>query len=597
MGEKKEKELATLGAVYRIYWKHAKKQWVHVALIFGGAIGVQIAALVAPLYMRQFFNILSSHVAVDPQHLYFLLACISATWILGWAMGRMQMFALTRAEARIMASLLNTAFARLLGHSHDFFASNFAGALTHKVNKFSKAFETLFDSVVMTFFPSVLFIVVAIAILFVGNHVIGLALTVWVIVQTSVQLYLTRTRQVIRAERAAADTRVTATIADSISNHSAIQLFASRKHEEQLERSAVLNWEEKTIRSWNFDMTMWGVSGFLTTVVQVVVLFAALHFWMQGTFSIGDFVLVQLYLFTTLDRLNSINREFRRIFDAFSDAAEMVAILERSYDVKDLPHAPDLDARRTEVEFKDVRFHFNPKHPVLTDLNLRIESGEKIALVGPSGAGKSTITKLLLRLYDVSSGSISIDGHNIAQVTQDSLRRAIAFVPQEPVLFHRTLTDNIRYGKLDATEEEIVAAAKKAHCHEFISRLSLGYETFVGERGIKLSGGERQRVAIARAILKNAPILVLDEATSSLDSESESLIQDALQTLMQGKTVIVIAHRLSTIMKMDRIVVIEGGKVAAMGTHDELLAQGGLYKKLWDIQAGGFLVDEDSKEE
>lgn len=595
MGEKKE--LATLDSVYRIYLKHAKKQWFHVALIFGGAIGAQIAALVAPLFMKSFFNILSSHANVDVQHLYFLLICISITWFMGWAAGRVQMYSLARAESNIMASLLNTAFSRLIGHSHDFFASNFAGALTHKVNKFSKAFETLFDSVVMTFFPSLLFIIIAVIILFVNNAAIGMSLTVWVLVQTSVQLYLTQKRQSIRAERAEADTRVTATLADAVSNHSAIQLFSSQAHEEHLEREAVANWKDKTIRAWNFDMSMWGISGFLTTVVQVVVLYFALHYWMLGTFSVGDFVLVQLYLFTTLDRLNSINREFRRIFDAFSDAAEMVAILERPYDVKDVPHAPDLITHRTEVEFKDVRFHFNPKHPVLTDLNLRIESGEKIALVGPSGAGKSTITKLLLRLYDVSSGSISIDGHNIAQVTQSSLRRSISFVPQEPVLFHRTLADNIRYGNLDATEEEIIAAAKKAHCHQFISHLSLGYETFVGERGIKLSGGERQRVAIARAILKNAPILVLDEATSSLDSESEALIQDALQTLMQGKTVIVIAHRLSTIMKMDRIVVIEGGKVAAMGTHNELLAQDGLYKKLWDIQAGGFLVDTEENKD
>ncbi len=224
-----------------------------------------------------------------------------------------------------------------------------------------------------------------------------------------------------------------------------------------------------------------------------------------------------------------------------------------------------------------------------------IAPGEKIALVGPSGAGKSTITKLLLRLYDINSGAIEIDGQNIAEVTQESLRNAIAFVPQEPVLFHRTLMENIRYGRRDATDAEVIDAAKKAHCHEFIAALPEGYNTYVGERGIKLSGGERQRVAIARAILKDAPILVLDEATSSLDSESEHLIQDALEVLMRGKTVIVIAHRLSTIMKMDRIVVLEGGQVVAEGTHEELLQQGGLYHKLWSIQAGGFIVDEEDK--
>ena len=217
-----------------------------------------------------------------------------------------------------------------------------------------------------------------------------------------------------------------------------------------------------------------------------------------------------------------------------------------------------------------------------------------MALVGPSGAGKSTITRLVLRLYDPSTGVIRIDGQDLRQVTQQSLRRAISYVPQEPMLFHRSLRDNIRYGRRGAIEEEVIEAAKRAHCHEFISQLPQGYDTMVGERGVKLSGGERQRVAIARAILKNAPILILDEATSSLDSESEALIQDALAELMQGKTVIAIAHRLSTIMKMDRIIVMESGRVALSGTHDELLAQeSNLYKKLWDIQAGGFIRARD----
>jgi ABC-type multidrug transport system fused ATPase/permease subunit len=224
----------------------------------------------------------------------------------------------------------------------------------------------------------------------------------------------------------------------------------------------------------------------------------------------------------------------------------------------------------------------------LDDLDLRISPHEKIALVGPSGAGKSTLVKLLFRQYDIDKGKILIDGQSISAMTQDSLHDAIALVPQDPALFHRSLMDNIRYGRRDATDEEVVLAAKKAHCHEFISELSDGYNTLVGERGIKLSGGERQRVAIARAILKDAPILVLDEATSSLDSESESLIQDALKILMKDKTVIVIAHRLSTIIQMDRIVVMEKGKVVDMGTHDELMNKVGIYQKLWNIQAGGF---------
>jgi ABC-type multidrug transport system fused ATPase/permease subunit len=285
----------------------------------------------------------------------------------------------------------------------------------------------------------------------------------------------------------------------------------------------------------------------------------------------------------------------RRMFTAFADANEMIEIFDTPHSVMDAPNARPLIVDKGQIRLENVSFGFSEERVILRDFNLTVTAGEKIALVGPSGAGKSTVTKLLLRMYDVTSGSIRVDGQNIAEVTQESLRDTISFVPQEPILFHRSLRDNIRYGRPDATDEEVIAAAKKAHCHEFIEGLSEGYETHVGERGVKLSGGERQRVAIARAILKNAPILILDEATSALDSESEALIQDALRVLMEGKTVIVIAHRLSTIMTMDRIVVIEGGKIAAEGTHDELVAnKGGLYQKLWSIQAGGFLDDNSA---
>ena len=242
-----------------------------------------------------------------------------------------------------------------------------------------------------------------------------------------------------------------------------------------------------------------------------------------------------------------------------------------------------------KIEFADVTFGFHQTRNVLKNFTLTIAPGEKIALVGSSGAGKTTITALLLRFHDVDGGKILIDGENIADVTQKSLRKAVALVPQDPILFHRTLKDNIRYGRLDAADNEVIEASKKAHCHEFSARLPYGYDTYVGERGIKLSGGERQRVAIARAILASSPILILDEATSSLDSEVESLIQDALRNLMAKKTAIVIAHRLSTIVQMNRIIVVDNEKIAETGTHDELIQHNGIYKRLWSLQAERFV--------
>jgi ABC-type multidrug transport system fused ATPase/permease subunit len=317
-------------------------------------------------------------------------------------------------------------------------------------------------------------------------------------------------------------------------------------------------------------------------------LWGTLVLWQRGLFTIGDFVLVQSYLLGLFNQLTNINQNMRRCYDAIADASEMIDIIKTPHEVADLPRAAKLAVTRGEIVFDNAGFSYPNGQPALEHFNLTVAGGEKLALVGPSGAGKTTITKLLLRFYDVTEGAIRIDGQNIAEVTQDSLRDAIAFVPQEPILFHRAIMENIRYGRRNASDEEVFAASRAAHCDEFISSLSEGYGTLVGERGVKLSGGERQRVAIARAILKNAPILLLDEATSSLDSESEALIQDAFKALMKGKTVIVIAHRLSTIMKMDRIVVVENGGIAAQGSHQELLEQGGLYKKLWSIQAGGF---------
>ena len=260
------------------------------------------------------------------------------------------------------------------------------------------------------------------------------------------------------------------------------------------------------------------------------------------------------------------------------------------HEIKNTDTATALKISKGEIKFKNVTFNFNENKAVLDNISCLIKPGEKIALVGPSGAGKTTFIRLILRLYNLTSGEIFIDNQNISQITQESLRENISLVPQDPILFHRTLKENIRYGKPSASDEEVVRASKLAHCDDFIENLPNKYETLVGERGVKLSGGERQRVAIARAILKNAPILILDEATSSLDSHSEALIQEALDNLMKGCTTIAIAHRLSTIRKMDRIIVMEDGKIAEEGTHEDLAnRESGIYKELWELQVGGFI--------
>ena len=317
------------------------------------------------------------------------------------------------------------------------------------------------------------------------------------------------------------------------------------------------------------------------------------------TYEAGKIELATIsYLFTLVLILSTNARHLTWSLQAFMEYVGQIRdgihTIMREHEIADESDAKPLEMRKGEINFDKVSFGYSGQggKSVIENLNLNVPSGQKLGLVGSSGAGKSTLVSLLLRFYETDTGNITIDGQDLSRITQDSLRENISVIPQDTSLFHRSLADNIRYGCLDATDEDIIDAAKKAHAHDFIKDLPKGYETMVGERGLKLSGGQRQRIAIARAILKNAPILILDEATSALDSESEQLIQDSLFELMKGKTVIAIAHRLSTIAKLDRLIVMEQGRIVEDGNHEALLKSKGHYAKLWDMQSGGFLGDE-----
>jgi ATP-binding cassette subfamily B protein len=579
-----------LGVYTREIFSHP---WLFAAVILGTLL-MEAADLISPLYLKQFFNsLVLNHADPTVVHgLFITLAIIAGLALLDWVATRIQIFSLQYLESRSMSSLYTSSFEYLIQHSYNFFSSQFAGTLTRRVSKFVTAFETLFEAIILQFVPTAIFVTGAVVILYFRNHTLGLLLGIWAILFVTFQLYVGKIRQPIRVARAEEDSRMIGNLADTISNQSTIWLFSGNHFEFSRFIESVRKWKKATLLVWNTDELIWATLGLLIVAINIAMLYGAIIYWQRGLLTIGDFVLIQAYLLTTFQQLIGINRNLRRFYDGVADASEMIEILNTEHEIADIPTASALTITTADVQFEKVEFYFNPLKTILNDFSLSIKGSEKVALVGPSGAGKSTITRLLLRFYDVKSGAIYIDGQNIQEVTQESLREAIGFVPQEPILFHRSLMENIRYGRRDATDEEVLEASKKAHCHEFITGFPEGYETYVGERGVKLSGGERQRVAIARALLKNAPILILDEATSSLDSESESLIQKGLDVLMEGKTVITIAHRLSTIMKMDRILVIDDGKIAAQGTHDELLKdEKGLYHKLWSIQAGGFLTD------
>lgn len=566
-----------------------------LSLVFIGGILIEGSAVGSSLILKYLADLLATGVVSEGvvRTLYGLLGAFALISFIGWFGQRVRQMGLIEVEPRVMSDLSGNAFRYLLGHSHDFFVNNFAGSLTRRVQRYARSFEAVLDNISFNFFSIFLYVSGVIAVLLFRSPWLAFGVFVWTVLFIWVQIAMARWRQPFRIVRSEADSKVTGVLSDAIGNHSAISQFATEKHEWKLFDEVQDIWKRATFRSWRSDNWIWGIQGLFVLAIEVAILGVSVWLWERGQFTVGDFVLLQLYVMGLISRVWNIGNAMKSLYSAMAEAYEMVEIFEKPYLIEDAKNAQDLVLGHGQITFNDVTFRFPDGRTVLDHFALAIQGGEKVAFVGPSGAGKSTISKLILRLYDVAAGSVRIDGQDIKTVTQASLRRAISYVPQEPVLFHRTLRDNIAYGRPDASIADVMEAARKAHCHEFIDLLPEKYETYVGERGVKLSGGERQRVAIARAILKNAPILVLDEATSSLDSESEALIQDALNTLMEGKTVVVIAHRLSTIMSMDRIIVLEKGKVVAQGTHDELLLEnGGLYQKLWSIQAGGFMQDQ-----
>jgi ATP-binding cassette subfamily B protein len=390
------------------------------------------------------------------------------------------------------------------------------------------------------------------------------------------------------------ESKTTAKVADTITNVATVRSFAGETIEAKLfhKQTSETRKAYEGLRNAQAKNELISQTG--TTIIEILAFGMGILAITVLNSPIGALYLTLTYTLGLTERLWQFMFIVKNINRALGDSADMTEILQLETAIKDSPQAQESHIHRGRIEFKDVNFSYGKDEDHLfKGLGFVIKPGEQVGLVGHSGGGKSSLVQLLSRVMDINSGEIIIDGQDIKDLRQRDLRKAIAYVPQEPLLFHRSLIENIRYGRPEASDEEVVAVAKMAHAHEFIQKLSDGYETLVGERGVKLSGGQRQRVAIARAMLKNAPILVLDEATSALDSESEVLIQDALWKLMEGRTAIVIAHRLSTIQKMDRILVMEGGKIAEQGSHKDLLKNNGIYAKLWSHQSGGFIEDDD----
>ena len=476
-------------------------------------------------------------------------------------------------------------------HSHSYFSDRFAGSLSSKISHASDGAENVVTDFLWGYYQTTLALILTIAYMATVSGFAAVLFVALVLLLIPLNIYLARKRRPLVVQHAGDDTALRGLTVDTLGNIAAVRQFARHTHEMEEVAASAARTRASDLRQWKFSEWILSFNNFLIVLFEGGIIFIVFYLWTHGGVTPGDLAMVFGLIIGIMSSLVFIGNNMNSFVRKYGDIEEGLTDLLIPHEIIDTEGAKKLVAHEGAIVFDHASFMYGPAS-VFNELSLTITPGQRIGLVGPSGAGKSTFVSLLLRQHELGSGAITIDGQNIARVTQDSLREAIAVVPQESLLFHRSIRENIAYGKPNATDAEIERAAQMAQAHDFIVTLPEGYHTLVGERGVKLSGGQRQRIAIARAMLKDAPILILDEATSSLDSESEAAIQKALHILMEGKTVIAIAHRLSTLREMDRIIVLSDGAIVEDGSHSELVGQKGVYASLWEHQAGGFLQEE-----
>ena len=581
-------------AVFQFVWRYWKRMpGQFAAIVFGVFLAVlielQIPAMSADLVVAV-KQVLSDGASVD-------LAWTAMYWMLGTfvVLSIVQQFYLRiwmYFAAAVMHQMVSDGYSRVQRFSANWHADNFAGSTVRKITRGMWAYDSFADTVVINLGPGTCILTGFSIAMFLRDPWMGSYFTVSVAIYLAITVALSLL-YVAPANRLSndADTEVGGALADAITCNAVIKSFGAEIREENQINQTVFGWRKLARRAWTRSMDAGAVQSVMIVLMMAGLLSIVLTNVSDGNARLEDVVYVITTYFVVNGYLRNIGWQIRGLQRSINELDDLVMIEETMPQVADHEHAVALVAGPGEMRLDSVNFKYeNQPVAVYQDFNLTIQPGEKVALVGESGAGKTTFVKLLQRLYDVNAGIITIDGQDISTLKQDSLRANIALVPQEPILFHRSLLENIAYARPGATFDEVISASKKAHAHDFVQELSEGYETLVGERGIKLSGGERQRVAIARAILADSPILILDEATSSLDSITEQMIQDAIATLMQGRTSILIAHRLSTIRQADRILVFDRGRIVETGTHAELMdIEHGKYRKLYDMQTQGFI--------
>jgi ATP-binding cassette subfamily B protein len=575
-----------LGFLFR-HWAH---QPVRVAVMILYFMAATVADVLTPLYAGNLVSAVTSGTKAPGA----LSAAITA-FVLLIALGlgsvvlrQLGFMSIIRFTLNIMSDIAQSAFHRVQRFSTDWHANTFAGSTVRKVTRGMWGVDLLNDTIIIMLFPSLVMLVGTSILLGLIWPLMGLVIAIGSLLYVGLTVALSVGYVSPAAALANAwDTRMGGALADAISCNSVVKGFGAEDREEERLSHVVGKWRHRTERTWKRGTLNGGFQGATLILLRTAIVALAIVLWQQGVANAGDIALVLTSFFVLQGYLRDIGQHVRNLQRSVNDMEELVDVELHPLGIEDRPTAKPVLIEEGRVDFDRVTFQYG-KHatPLYSDFSVTIPAGQRIGLVGHSGSGKTTFVKLIQRLYDVTGGAIRIDGHDICDITQASLRSQVAIVAQEPILFHRSLAENIGYARPGATRREIVEAAKLASAHDFIESLPKGYETMVGERGVKLSGGERQRVAIARAFLADSPILILDEATSSLDSESEVLIQKAMERLMVGRTTIVIAHRLSTVRSLDRLLVFDKGRVVEEGTHDELVQRdGGIYRRLFERQA------------
>ncbi|MBC8729289.1 ABC transporter ATP-binding protein [Paraburkholderia sp. UCT2] len=572
-------------------FRHWAQQPGRIVVIAALALFTAGADILTPVFAGRLVDAIAAGPASSAPIWHHALAAFGALAALGLTATLLRQgvyFNIIRFTLKMMSEIAARAFHRVQRFSTDWHANSFAGSTVRKITRGMWALDLLNDTLLIALLPSLAMLIGATLLL--GSRwlmmgiVVGIGSLLYIGVTVTVSLgFVAPSARLANAW----DTRMGGALADAVSCNGVVKAFGAEAREEARLAHVIGKWRQRTRRTWVRGTLNGGLQGGMLAAIQAAILGVALLLWARGEASVGDITFALTMFFMLQGYLRDIGMHIRNLQRSVNDMEELVSLESQPLGVEDRPGAGAIAIRDGEIRFEQVSFHYGAhSRPLYDDFSIRIAAGERVGLVGHSGSGKTTFIKLIQRLHDISGGRITIDGQDIAQVQQASLRSQIAIVQQEPLLFHRSLAENIAYGRPGASRADIERAARLASAHDFIAALPNGYDTLVGERGIKLSGGERQRVAIARAFLADAPILILDEATSSLDSESEVLIQRAMERLMQGRTTLVVAHRLSTVRALDRLLVLDKGKVIEEGSHDALIKRdNGLYRRLFERQA------------